>query len=234
MAVRFDNCVLRQGEFELSADFRLASDTSYAVIGPSGGGKSTLLAALAGFIRPVSGRILVGGKDVTDLAPAERSVSLLFQEHNLFPHLDVAANVGLALRPDLRLNSGEHEKVASALSDVGLEGLGKEYPGALSGGQQQRAALARALLSERPVLALDEPFAALGPALRADMLRLVSRLRTQQGSTLLLVSHHPEDARLLGGETILVAGGVAAEPVPTAALFSDPPPALAAYLGDTA
>ena len=109
--------------------------------------------------------------------------------------------------------------------------MGARRPGQLSGGQRQRVALARALLRARPVLMLDEPFAALGPGLRAEMLDLVARIREEQGATLLIVTHAPEDARRIAGQVVLVEGGVAHAPVATEALFADPPPALRDYLG---
>ena len=180
---------------------------------------------------PARGRLLWDGRDITGLAPAERPVTLLFQEHNLFAHLSAAQNVGLGLRPDLRLGREGWARVEAALAEVGLEGMGMRRPGQLSGGQRQRVALARALLRARPVLMLDEPFAALGPGLRAEMLDLVARIREEQGATLLIVTHSPEDARRIAGRVVLVEGGVAHAPVATERLFADPPPALTDYLG---
>lgn len=217
--------------FTLSADLTVPEGARVAVIGPSGAGKSTLLAAIAGFQPVAAGRVLWKGGDLGPLAPGKRPLSILFQDNNLFPHLTAAENVGLALRPGLRLGEQEQARVAGALARVGLEGLGDRRPAALSGGQQSRVALARALLRARPILLLDEPFAALGPALRAEMLDLVAEITAETGSTLLIVTHDPRDAERIADLTVLVAEGRAEAPVPTAALFADPPKALAEYLG---
>jgi thiamine transport system ATP-binding protein len=219
------------GGFRLAADWALEAGSAAALIGPSGSGKSTLLGLIAGFVTPAAGRVLWQGQDITELAPAERPVTLLFQEHNLFAHLTAAQNVGLGLRPDLRLGREGWGQVEAALASVGLGGLGGRRPGQLSGGQRQRVALARALLRARPVLMLDEPFAALGPGLRAEMLELVARIREEQAATLVMATHFPEDARRLAERVVLVEGGVAHPPVATEALFADPPPALQEYLG---
>jgi thiamine transport system ATP-binding protein len=219
------------GSFRLTADWAVEAGSATALIGPSGSGKSTLLGLVAGFVAPAAGRVLWQRRDVTPLAPAERPVTLLFQEHNLFAHLTVAQNVGLGLRPDLRLGREGWERVEAALAAVGLGGMGARRPGQFSGGQRQRVALARALLRARPLLLLDEPFAALGPGLRAEMLDLVARIREEQRATLLIVTHAPEDARQIAGQVVLVEGGRAHPPVATEVLFADPPPALRDYLG---
>jgi thiamine transport system ATP-binding protein len=156
---------------------------------------------------------------------------MLFQDNNLFPHLTVAQNVALGIKPSLRINAEERQRIEKALADVGLEGYAERKPGALSGGQQSRAALARVLVQARPVILLDEPFAALGPALRAEMLGLVREVAARLGATLLMVTHDVGDARRLGGQAVFVEGGVAAAPVPVEDLLADPPPALSAYLG---
>jgi len=226
-----DGLRVEQDGFHLSADWSVAKGARVAIIGPSGAGKSTLLAAIAGFVPLRSGRVLVDGRDVTGLAPAKRNVSLLFQDHNLFAHLSVANNVGLGLSPTLLLDAAGWAQVEDALATVGLSGLGARKPATLSGGQQSRAALARVLLMSRPVVLMDEPFSALGPALRTEMLELVKLTLGKSGATLLLVTHDPQDARRLQGGTVLMDQGVAMPPVDTTELFANPPGALRDYLG---
>ena len=222
---------LRQGSFDLRADLTVDTGAAVALIGPSGGGKSTLFAAIAGFLQPVSGRVLWDGVDLTDMTPGDRPVSILFQDNNLFPHLTIGQNVGLALGPRLRLSGAEQTKVADVLARVGLPDLSHRKPGALSGGQQSRAALARVLLADRPLVLLDEPFAALGPGLKDAMLDLAVTMIRDSGRTLLMVTHEPDDAARIADKVIVVAGGRAAPPVSTAALLANPPAALREYLG---
>ncbi len=229
--LQLDRVVLEQQGFRLTADWAVPAGRRVAVIGPSGAGKSSLLAAIAGFFPPVAGMVRWNGTDIGALAPGDRPLSILFQDQNLFPHLTVAQNLGLGLRPDLRLSRDEASRVDEALIRVGLSGLGGRKPGALSGGQAGRAALARALLRARPMLLLDEPFSALGPALKAEMLELVAEVSIETGALVLMVTHDPADARAFAVDVVLVADGVAAAPVPTQRLFDKPPAALAAYLG---
>lgn len=229
--LQLDRLTLAQGTFRLTADWPAKAGSRIAVIGPSGAGKSTLLSAIAGFLQPVTGRILWQGRDLADLPPGERPVTILFQDQNLFPHLTVAQNLGLGLRPDLRLGQADRARIDAALARVGLDGMGNRRPAQLSGGQASRAALARALLRARPILLLDEPFAALGPALRAEMMGLVREVAEETGALVLMVTHDPQDALALGGETAFVADGIVNPPVETQALLADPPPALRDYLG---
>jgi thiamine transport system ATP-binding protein len=229
--LRLDGIVLEEPGFRLTADLAVPKGARCAVLGPSGAGKSTLLNAIAGFVAPKAGRILWDGQPIDGLAPGERPVTILFQDQNLFPHLTVERNLGLGLAPDGRITAEIRAKITDALARTGLSGLGERKPGQLSGGQQGRAALARALLRARPLLLLDEPFAALGPALKAEMLELVSEVAAEAGATVMMVTHDPEDARRFADLTILVADGRAEPPAPTTALFANPPPALQAYLG---
>jgi thiamine transport system ATP-binding protein len=172
------------------------------LIGPSGGGKTTLLHAIAGFAHPSGGSIRFAGRELIGLPPAERPLSILFQDHNLFPHLTAEQNVGLGVSPRLRLGERERAAVADALDRVGLAGLGARRPAELSGGQRQRVALARAPVRKRPLMLLDEPFGGLDPGLRRDMVALIDALRRDEGLTVLVSIHTPED---LGDAADLVA-----------------------------
>jgi thiamine transport system ATP-binding protein len=206
-----------------------------AIIGPSGAGKSTLLALIAGFEHPASGSLRLGDRDLLPLSPAERPVTTLFQEHNLFPHLTVGANVAIGLAPNLRLSSAQQATVSEALTAVGLAGMENRLPAALSGGQRQRVALARCLVRRRPLLLLDEPFNGLDPALRQHMLDLVADLSHRHGLTVLMVSHEPQDALRIAGDTCFVAEGKILLHGPTAELLARRDvPSLNAYLGHEA
>ncbi len=229
--LEFRGVRLALGDFRLSADLTVGTGARVAVIGPSGSGKSTLLGLVSGFLIPDQGQVLWQGRDLAPLSPGQRPVSVLFQDQNLFPHLSVGQNVGLGLRPDLRLSPAERERVAEALARVGLQDMADRRPAQLSGGQQSRVALARVLLRARPILLLDEPFGALGPALKDEMLDLLAEIAGQTDATVLMVTHDPDDARRFAPETIVIHDGRADPPVPTGALLDDPPPDLKAYLG---
>ncbi len=219
---------------DFHADYRLEvpAGALCGLIGPSGGGKTTLLHAIAGFETPRSGTLRFAGHDLLPLKPAERPLSMLFQEHNLLPHLTAAENVGLGIRPNLRLGESERRQVAQALARVGLGGLGGRRPGALSGGQRQRVAIARALVRKRPLMLLDEPFTGLDPGLRQEMVALVDQLRRDEGLTVLVSIHTPED---LGAVADLIAfvgeGRVLAVGPPGDILSDRSDPRISAYLG---
>lgn len=219
--------------FQLDADLALPSSARVAIIGPSGAGKSTLLEVIAGFRAPQRGRVLWQGIDLTPLAPQARPVAMLFQDQNLFPNLSLSRNIALALRPDgWRLRPDEVRQQEAVLARTGLAEVADRRPGQVSGGQRARAALARVLLQRRPVLLLDEPFAALGPALRGEMLTLVREVADEIGALVLMVTHDPRDARAFAQTCVLVAEGKVHAPVATAPFFDTPPEALRRYLGD--
>lgn len=229
--LQLDHLLLTEPGFRLEADFTVEKGARVAIIGPSGAGKSTLLNAIAGFVTPDSGRVLWQGADLAGLAPGDRPMTILFQDQNLFPHLTVAQNLALGLSPRMKPTEAERARIGWALERTGLGGLDQRRPAELSGGQAGRAALARALLRARPLLLLDEPFAALGPALKQDMLALVAEVADATGATVLMVTHDPKDAQGFAAQTVLVADGIAHAPQQTAQLFADPPKALADYLG---
>jgi thiamine transport system ATP-binding protein len=218
---------------EMLMRFNLAVDAGdcLAVIGPSGAGKSTLLSLIGGFEQALSGQVLVGEDDITWLPAARRPVTTLFQDHNLFAHLTVAQNVGLGLDPGLRLNAEQQQEVKAALTQVGLGDFEARLPAQLSGGERQRVAIARCLVRRRPILLLDEPFAALGPAMRQEMLDLVDELRRGAGLTVVMVTHDPQDAARIATRTAFLADGQVVRIDQTAQLLASNDPAIRAYLG---
>jgi thiamine transport system ATP-binding protein len=231
--VDLDSVTFRYEDMRMRFDLHVADGECLALVGPSGAGKSTLLALIAGFERAESGHVLIGGRDVTHEHPSARPVTMLFQDHNLFAHLDVAANVGLGIHPGLKLTPADRARVEAALEQVGLAGLSGRLPSQLSGGERQRVALARSLVRDRPVLLLDEPFAALGPALRREMLDLVRALQAARNLTVLLVSHQPDDALYAAGRTAFVYQGQVLQIGPTRELLDGAAGSeLGEYLGE--
>lgn len=221
---------VRQDDFQLTATLRIGVGVM-AVMGPSGAGKSTFLNAIAGFVANV-GVIKLDGDRIDALPPAKRPVSMIFQDNNLFPHLTICENVGLGLRLNRKLNDVERQVVSAVLGRVGLAGYEDRKPAALSGGQQSRAALARTLLAGQPIVLLDEPFAALGPGLKHEMLDLTSAVLTEdRGCTVLMVTHDPNDAKRIADQVVWVGDGIVAPPVATADFFGNPPEGLRDYLG---
>lgn len=229
--LRLDRLELTYPGFRLTADWSADSGELIALIGPSGAGKSTLLLTIAGFLEAASGSIFWKDQNLTALPPAQRPISILFQDQNLFPHLTLEQNLSLAVSPTLRLDPEQRRRVTAVIDDLGLGGFGKRRSAELSGGQQGRAALGRVLLQDRPILLLDEPFAALGPALKTDLLTLVRDHVSRTGTLVLLVTHDPRDAQNFADRTVFLAAGVANRPVVTRDLFAAPPPDLQAYLG---
>ena len=198
---------LRLGSHDFDFDCTLPEGRIIAVTGPSGSGKTTFLNLLAGFETADSGSIRLAGVDVTLMSPADRPVSLVFQDNNLFAHLDLFTNIGLGLNPALRLDANDRRRISEALERVGLAGFEKRLPATLSGGERQRAAFARGLIRDRPILLLDEPFAALDPSLRAGMVDLLRELHSESRNTVLIVSHDPREVRQLADHALFIDGG---------------------------
>jgi len=205
--IRIDDVRLRLGAHDFHFSCHAPSGAVTALIGPSGAGKSTLLNLIAGFEQPDSGRIAIGEHDVAGQHPSARPLSLVFQDNNLFTHLDVFTNIGLGISPSLRLSPVDRRAVSEALYRVGLPGFEKRKPGTLSGGERQRVAFARALVRRRPVLLLDEPFAALDPGLRLSMSDLLLDLRRETGNTVLVVTHDPQEVARLADHVVFMEAG---------------------------
>ncbi|CZF83427.1 thiamine ABC transporter ATP-binding protein [Grimontia marina] len=191
----------------LSFSFEAAPGSITAILGPSGAGKSTLLSLLCGLLPPQEGSVSFNDDNFTQMPSHERPLSILFQEHNLFSHLSAFDNIALGISPKLSLSKKEKAHIEDAAEKVGLQGYLNRQPGELSGGQKQRVALARCLVRNRPILLLDEPFSSLDPALRRDMLIEVQQLARFQGTTILMVTHHPEDAIAIADKVLFIDGG---------------------------
>ncbi len=228
-----EDCRLTWPDFTADYSMTVQTGALCAIIGPSGGGKTTLLHMIAGFEIPESGRLTFDGVDLLPLEPAKRPVAIVFQDHNLFPHLSAVQNVALGIRPSLRMSEDEIRLIDEMLEAVGLKGFGGRKPGEMSGGQRQRVALARALVSGRPMILLDEPFSSLDPGLRRDMVQLVGDLRRRRPVTILMTIHTPEDVAPLADQMVFVADGrVLASDSPSAILGGTLASRIAAAVSD--
>lgn len=178
------------------------------LLGPSGCGKSTLMRITAGFETPSSGRVMIGGSDVTRLPPERRPVNMVFQRYALFPHLDVFDNVAFGLRLKGESKASINDKVTSMLKLVHLEKLSGRWINQISGGESQRVALARALVNRPSVLLLDEPLAALDLKIRHIMLEELKRIHMETGTTFIYVTHDQDEAMILSDRVVLMNKGV--------------------------
>lgn len=188
-------------------DFEAKQGDIVALMGPSGAGKSTLLALVAGFIEPTDGEIVTSDQSLVGLEAHQRPLAMLFQEHNLFAHLTVRENIGLGLHPGLKLTAEQKRLVTEAAQQVGVGDYLDRLPEQLSGGQRQRVALARCFVQPHQIWLLDEPFSALDPILREEMLALVHKLAMERNITVLMVTHHIGDARSIANKFAFVAQG---------------------------
>lgn len=190
-------------------DFNLTVEKGelLSLLGPSGCGKTTTLRTIAGFLMAEKGRVIINGKDYTDLPPNKRNIGLVFQTYALFPHLSVFDNVAYGLKRRHVEKSIIKEKVHAALKLVSLEGLEKRLPAQLSGGQRQRVALARSIVIEPDLLLFDEPLSNLDAKLRDEMRAELSRLQNQLGITMIYVTHDQIEALSLSSRIIIMNEG---------------------------
>ena len=188
-------------------DLTIERGELFAILGGSGCGKSTLLRMLAGFEKPSEGRILIDGVDITELAPYERPVNMMFQSYAVFPHMSVEQNVAYGLKKEKLPRDEITGRVARMLELVQLEGLARRKPDQLSGGQRQRVALARALVKQPKVLLLDEPLAALDKKLREQTQFELMNLQDQLGITFVVVTHDQEEAMTLASRIAVMDAG---------------------------
>ena len=189
------------------ACFSVPAGQLLALLGPSGCGKSTTLRLIAGLDVPSSGRILIGGRDVTALAPSQRGIAMVFQSYALFPHLSVAENIIFGLRVRKVSRAERDDRLARVAGLLGLKALLDRKPSQLSGGQQQRVALARAIVAEATVCLMDEPLSNLDAQLRLEMRREIRALQQRLGMTMVYVTHDQVEAMTMADQIILMNGG---------------------------
>jgi len=197
------------GEFTAVNDFNLEVKKGEFVsfLGPSGCGKTTTLRMIAGFETPTNGKITIEGQDITDKAPSQRNVGMVFQAYALFPNMTVAQNIGFGLRIRKEPEDSIKKRVADMLALIHLEQKGDSYPYQLSGGQQQRVALARALAIRPEVLLLDEPLSALDAKIRVSLRAEIRAIQRELGITAIYVTHDQEEALSISDRIVVMSEG---------------------------
>jgi len=208
-AVRLEGLVKRYGDVTAVAgvDLEIADGEFFSMLGPSGSGKTTTLRMIAGFETPTEGRVLLGGRDVTKLAPFERDVNTVFQDYALFPHMSVGDNVAYGLLVRKVPKAERLRRVGEILELVRLAGYDRRKPGQLSGGQRQRVALARALVNRPRLLLLDEPLGALDLKLREEMQIELKQIQGEVGITFIYVTHDQEEALTMSNRIAVFSAG---------------------------
>jgi putative spermidine/putrescine transport system ATP-binding protein len=213
-------------------DVEIASGEFLSLLGPSGCGKTTALRLIAGFDRPTSGSVVVGGHDVTGVPPNKRGMGMVFQAYSLFPNMTAERNVEFGLKVRRQAGTARRERVAELLDLVGLGHAGGRYPHQLSGGMQQRVALARALAIEPSVLLLDEPLSALDAKVRVQLREEIRRIQTRLGITTIYVTHDQEEALSISDRVAVMSQGRIEQIAPPAVIYGAPAtPFVAEFVG---
>ncbi|HUR76294.1 MAG TPA: ABC transporter ATP-binding protein [Sporichthya sp.] len=229
-AVRLEGLGKSYGEVDALAgvDLEVVEGEFFSMLGPSGSGKTTCLRIIAGLVPPTAGRVLLHGKDVTDLPPYRRDVNTVFQDYALFPHMNVGDNVAYGLMVEKVPKAERRKRAAEALAMVRLEGFEKRRPGEMSGGQRQRVALARALVKRPRVLLLDEPLGALDLKLREQMQRELKAIQAEVGITFIFVTHDQAEALTMSDRIAVFNEGRIVQVAPPAELYESPNSAFVA------
>ena len=223
-SVVFENVRKDFGSFTAVPDLSITIEpgTLVTLLGPSGCGKTTTLRMLAGLEHPTSGRILIGGRDVTMVPAHERDVSMVFQSYALFPHMNALDNVAYGLESSGLKQKEAHERAEEGLAQVGLAGMGHRLPAELSGGQQQRVAVARALVLNPQVLLLDEPLSNLDARLRRRVRTEIRELQQRLGFTAVYVTHDQDEALAVSDRIVVMKDGRIAQEGAPRELYEEP------------
>jgi len=235
MSVEFRDVIKRYGTATAVAgvSFTVEVGTLVTLLGPSGCGKTTTLRMIAGLELPSEGRILIAGRDVTNLSATQRDVSMVFQSYALFPHMSVLENVCYGLRRSGLAKAEADAQAREGLKQVGLEGFETRQPSELSGGQQQRVAVARALVLKPSVLLFDEPLSNLDARLRRQMREEIRELQQRLGLTVVYVTHDQQEAMAVSDRIIVMNAGRIEQQGGPRDLYERPAtPFLARFMGD--
>ncbi|MBK7061399.1 MAG: ABC transporter ATP-binding protein [Rubrivivax sp.] len=229
-----DKLNLAYGKSAAVTDLNLsvAQGQLISLLGPSGCGKTTTMRAVAGLLRPVSGRIVLAGEDITQRPVHQRDMGLVFQSYALFPHLSAYDNVAFGLRLRKVAAAELDQRVRSAIASVGLQGFESRLPANLSGGQQQRVAVARAIVLRPRLLLLDEPLSNLDALLRVEMRAELRRIQRELGITMLYVTHDQEEALSLSDRIVVMRDGrIEQDDSPEAVYHHPATPFVATFMG---
>lgn len=206
--IRLQNLSIDLSAFRIeSVSLSVCNGEFFVLMGPTGAGKTLLLEAIAGLVPVTTGRILIGGRDVTRMPPEDRHVGIVYQDQALFPHLVVQENIRYGLKFQKRIKDGNEKHFASLVDELHIQHLLERSPVSLSGGERQRVALARALVVQPSVLLLDEPLSALDPTLREEMWLLLKRIRASTDATFFMVTHDFSEALSLGTRGAVINNG---------------------------
>jgi len=192
--IKLENISIKLDNFRTKFTVEINKGEWVGIIGQSGAGKSTFLNLIAGFAQPEVGSLLINNTEMRNLSASKRSISSLFQDNNLFPHLSVYQNIAVAIKPNLKLNDSEKKKIFEIIEYLNLSSKTHSSIGRLSGGERQRVALGRIISSDKEILLLDEPFSQLDPNLRIEMLELIKQIREEKNITIIMVIHTPAEA----------------------------------------
>ncbi len=229
-----DRVAVRYGSTPVLHDLSLTVGKGelVALLGSSGCGKTTLLRTIAGFLSPSSGRLRIGERDITHLAPDRRDMAMVFQSYALWPHMSVAQNIGYGLKLRRQGRAAIRAKVAELLAMLGLEGLGERNVTALSGGQRQRVALGRALAVDPAILLLDEPLSNLDARIRQTVRHEIRALQRRLGITAIHVTHDREEAMVMADRIVILDAGRIAQAGPPERIYNHPAsPFVADFMG---
>ena len=236
VSIGIDNVVKKYGDTTIIPDLSafIKNGEFFTLLGPSGCGKTTTLRILGGFTTPDTGKVIVGGQDISMIPPNKRPLNTVFQKYALFPHMNIAENIAFGLKIKNKPKSYIDDKIKYALKLVNLPGYEKRTVDSLSGGQQQRIAIARAIVNEPRVLLLDEPLGALDLKLRQDMQYELIRLKNELGITFIYVTHDQEEALTMSDTIVVMNQGYIQQMGSPEQIYNEPENAFVAdFIGES-